>query len=375
MKTEQELEITRFKIIEPFLKKEKKLKEIELEENISYSTLKRWVNAYKKNGMLGLEKKEREDKNSFRNIDEDSLEKIKNICKESGETNITKLYSDCKDSFPETFSISYATFYRIVNNIDEFFNKTTVKYMEKIKKENQCYLVFDIPLHILVDDFFSNKKVVPRLLIMLDSASLEPINFAIDYYFSNFYSLLGFIREGILKVSIKHNKFTIPKEILVASKNINNKKILKEIYNKLGIKISEHYTENSEVYKFIEFIKNDIEDFYKRNNYELTLVKLTEFLSNYIYLQKKEFAFSINYNIINSIKYIRQLDIFLQLTTRKITDSKVRVKNFQYISSILKGLNGQDILIKFSPINPNIIYLFTSTAYLGFANLNFDISK
>lgn len=375
MKTEQELEITRFKIIEPFLKKEKKLKEIELEENISYSTLKRWVNAYKKKGMLGLEKKEREDKNSFRNIDEDSLEKIKNICKESGETNITKLYSDCKDNFPETFSISYATFYRIVNNIDEFFNKTTVKYMEKIKKENQCYLVFDIPLYILVDDFFSNKKVVPRLLIMLDSASLEPINFAIDYYFSNFYSLLGFIREGILKVSIKRNKFTIPKEILVASKNINNKKILKEIYNKLGIKISEHYTENSEVYKFIEFIKNDIEDFYKRNNYELTLVKLTEFLSNYIYLQKKEFAFSINYNIINSIKYIRQLDIFLQLTTRKITDSKVRVKNFQYISSILKGLNGQDILIKFSPINPNIIYLFTSTAYLGFANLNFDISK
>lgn len=375
MKTEQELEITRFKIIEPFLKKEKKLKEIELEENISYSTLKRWVNAYKKKGMLGLKKKEREDKNSFRNIDEDSLEKIKNICKESDETNITKLYSDCKDNFPETFSISYATFYRIVNNIDEFFNKTTVKYMEKIKKENQCYLVFDIPLYILVDDFFSNKKVVPRLLIMLDSASLEPINFAIDYYFSNFYSLLGFIREGILKVSIKHNKFAIPKEILVASKNINNKKILKEIYNKLGIKISEHYTENSEVYKFIEFIKNDIEDFYKRNNYELTLVKLTEFLSNYIYLQKKEFAFSINYNIINSIKYIRQLDIFLQLTTRKITDSKVRVKNFQYISSILKGLNGQDILIKFSPINPNIIYLFTSTAYLGFANLNFDISK
>ena len=157
MKTEQELEITRFKIIEPFLKKEKKLKEIELEENISYSTLKRWVNAYKKNGMLGLEKKEREDKNSFRNIDEDSLEKIKNICKESGETNITKLYSDCKDSFPETFSISYATFYRIVNNIDEFFNKTTVKYMEKIKKENQCYLVFDIPLYIIVVDFFSNK--------------------------------------------------------------------------------------------------------------------------------------------------------------------------------------------------------------------------
>lgn len=365
MKEDKELEITRFKIIEPFLKKKKKLKEIEEEENISYATLKRWVNAYKKNGIIGLEKKSREDKNSFRNIDEDGIEKIKSVCRESGETSITKLYANCKKKFPETFSISYATFYRVVNNIDEFFNKTTVKYMEKIKKENQCYLVFDVPLYVLV----SNKKVVPRLLIMLDSASLEPINFAIDYYFSNFYSLLGFIREGILKVSIKNDKFITPKEILVASKNINNKKILKEIYNELGIKISEHYTENSEVHKFIDFIKRDIEEFYKKNNYELTLLKLTEFLSNYIYVQKKEYAFSINYNMLNSIKYLRQLDIFLQLTTRKITDSKVRVKNFQYISSILKGLNGQDIFVKFSPINPKIIYLFAQNTYIGIANI------
>lgn len=370
MKNREDLEIKRFKIIEPFLKKKKKLKEIEEEENISYATLKRWVNAYKKNGIIGLEKKSREDKNSFRNIDDESLERIKEICKESKETSITKLYASCKSKFPENFSISYATFYRIVNNIDEFFNKTTVKYMEKIKKENQCYLIFDVPLYVLVDDFFSNKKVVPRLLIMLDSASLEPINFALDYYFANFYSLLGFIREGILKVSLKNDKFTLPKEILVASKNINNKKVLKEIYNNLGIKITEHYTENSEVHKFIDFIKKDIEEFYKKNNYELTFLQLSEYLSNYIYLQKKEYAFSINYNSINSIKYIRDLDIFLQLASRKVTDSKVRVKNFQYISSVFKGLNGQEILVKFSPINPKIIYLFLQNSYIGLANIN-----
>lgn len=74
------------------MKKKKKLKEIEEEENISYATLKRWVNAYKKNGIIGLEKKSREDKNSFRNIDEDGIEKIKSVCRESGETSITKLY-------------------------------------------------------------------------------------------------------------------------------------------------------------------------------------------------------------------------------------------------------------------------------------------
>lgn len=369
MSSKKELELIRFKIIEPFLKKKKKLKEIEQEEKISYATLKRWVNAYKKSGIIGLEKKTREDKNSFRNINEKRLMEIKEVCKTSKETSITKLYSYCKNKFPEDFNISYATFYRIVNNIDEFFNKDTVRYMEKIKKENQCFIVLDIPIYILVEDFFSNKKVAPRLLIMLDSASLEPINFALDYYFSSFYSLLGFIREGILKVSLKNNKYTIPKEILVSSKNINNKKILKDIYNELGIKISEHYTENMEVNKFIQYIKNDIDKFYIEHHHDITLLQLSEFLSSYIYLQKREYSFSLNYNLINDLKYIRQLDILLQPTSRKVTDSKVRVKNFQYISNIFKNFNGESICVKYSPINPNIIYLFCQNRYLGFANI------
>lgn len=370
MKNKQELELFRFKIIEPFLKKKKKLKEIENEENISYATLKRWVNAYKKNGIIGLEKKAREDKNSFRNIDEKDLERIKEVCRTSDETNITLLYDRCKEIFNESFTISYATFYRIVNNIDEFFNKTTSNYLEQIKKANHCYLVFDIPLYILVDSLFSSKKTVPRLLIMLDTASLQPVNFAIDMYSANFYSLLGFMREGILKASLKNGKFILPREILVASKNINNKKILKEIYNKLGVKISEHYTENIEVHKFIEYIKKDIEEFYRKHNYELSFLELAEFLSIYIYLERKEYAFSINYNTVNKLKYIRELDIFLQLISRKVNDSKVRVRNFQYISSDFKELNGRDISIKFSPINPNVIYLFLQNTYLGLANIN-----
>ena len=53
METEKELQLQRFKIIEPFLRKEKKLKEIEEETGISYATLKRWVNAYKKKWDIG----------------------------------------------------------------------------------------------------------------------------------------------------------------------------------------------------------------------------------------------------------------------------------------------------------------------------------
>lgn len=370
MKNKQELELFRFKIIEPFLKKKKKLKDIEIEKNISYATLKRWVNAYKKNGIIGLEKKSREDKNSFRNLNDDDLEKIKEFCKNSSETNITTLYNNCKKIFPDNLSISYATFYRLVNNIDSFFNKTTVKYMETIKKENQCFLVFDIPLYILVEDIFFNKKIVPRLLIMIDAASLEPINFSIDSHSAGLYSLLGFIREGILKVSVKNDRFITPKEILVASKNINNKNLLKEIYTNLGIRISEHYTENSEVQKFIEFIKKDIEIFYKKHNSKITMLDLSHFLSTYIYLEKKEYSFSLNYNVLDNTKYIRELDTFLQSTSRKITDSKIRVNNFLYSSPNFKNINGKNISVKFSPLNPKIVYPFLENIYLGIASIN-----
>ena len=66
----------KLKIIEPFLKKEKKLKEIEEESSISYATLKRWVKAYKEKGVKGLTKKERSDKNNFKKVDEGDLEHI-----------------------------------------------------------------------------------------------------------------------------------------------------------------------------------------------------------------------------------------------------------------------------------------------------------
>ena len=46
----------KYSIIEPFLKKEKKLKELSHEYNIPYSTLKRWIKTYKEYGIKGLSK-------------------------------------------------------------------------------------------------------------------------------------------------------------------------------------------------------------------------------------------------------------------------------------------------------------------------------
>lgn len=94
MDLEKETQLKRFKIIEPFLRKEKKLKEIEKETDISYATLKRWIKAYKEKGILGLDKKERQDKNSFRAIDNEGIDIIKKVYKTAERT----VLQDCMTS-------------------------------------------------------------------------------------------------------------------------------------------------------------------------------------------------------------------------------------------------------------------------------------
>ena len=369
MDFEKEIQMERFKIIEPFLRKKKKLKEIEKETNISYATLKRWVNAYKKNGIFGLDKKQRADKDSYRAIDENGVEFIEQICRESKETKISKLYSFCKEKLASKYDISYPTFYRIVSNLDGFFNKSSNLHMNKIKKENQAYLILELPLYILVSEEESKHKIVPQLLITLDIATSKPINHALNYNISSLYTLLGFIRESILKVSCESEKLIKPKEIFVSSENINNRKILKEIYDNTSIKITEYFSENEEIKKFISFIEKDIENFYHQNNKILSYENLNSFLSSYIYLDNKKYDFSLRYEMIENISSIRELDVFLQKTSRKISNCSLRLNNFIYNNIFLNKFEGKKVTIKYNPINADTLYLFFSGKFLGAVNI------
>lgn len=368
MEKEKELQIQRFKIIEPFLRKEKKLKTIEEESGISYATLKRWVNAYKKNGVLGLDKKQRNDKDSFRKIDNNGIKIIEDFCRECGETKISQLYSIFIKKLSSKYNISYPTFYRIVSNLDGFFNKTTTFHLEKIKKENLVYLILEIPLYILVSDN-KDEKIVPQLLISLDAAEMKPISFELNYTQSNFYILLAFIRETILKTSIFNNKFIKPQEILVSSENINNKKILKSIFDSLGIKISEYFTENKEILKFIDYLIIDIEKFYHEKGNNLSYEELKKFLNSYIYIENPKYNFIYNSDSLESLNYIRNLDIFLQNATRKVTRGSIRINNLIYSDTRLKSLEGEIVTIRFNPLDIKNILIFFKDKFWGIISL------
>lgn len=365
MDLEKETQLKRFKIIEPFLRKEKKLKEIEKETDISYATLKRWIKAYKEKGILGLDKKERQDKNSFRAIDNEGIDIIKKVYKDSGENSIAGLYDKCRDYLEKKeYNISYPTFYRIVSNLDGFFKKTSRFHMKKIKKEHEVYAAVETSLYILIKNGENSYKV-PKLLVIFDVASLEIINYIIYYETGSIYNILGFFRETILKVSALSKDFIKPKEILLGSENIISREIVKNIYDKTGIKILEYKSEEKKIDEFINFLKEDIYKMYTAHKKNIDEKSLSEFINSYIYLDSGKYSITPDTEHLEEGKIFRELDIFLQGTKRKVTLSSVRFKNRVYKDDILKELNGEEIEIKFNPSAPDKIYIFKDNKFYG----------
>lgn len=367
MNTNNDIQIKRFKIIEPFLRKDKKLKEIEKETGISYATLKRWIKAYKENGIIGLDKKKREDKDSFKSVNEEQISIIKKLCKNNYDGNISKLYNKYTTFFKnKNYSISYPTFYRIVNNIDNFFKKSSDLNLNKIKKENEVYVVIEIPTYILIN--LNQKTIkVPNLMLMFDASNLNIINFSISFETSNIYSLFGFIRQSILKVSSLTGKLKTPKEILVDTKNSLPRNITKSIFNETAIKISEYSYNyhNDELLRFLNFLKEDILREFKEKRKNISLKDLNLFLNSYIYLDSSKYSYVIDYKILENQYNFRKLDIFLQSSTRKIYSSSIRFKNLSYKSEILKKFEGREVEVKSNPLNYGFIHLFFNGEFIA----------
>lgn len=365
MEADRETQIKKFKIIEPFLRKEKKLKDIEKETGVSYATLKRWIKSYKENGIIGLDKKERQDKNSFRAVDEAGINIIKKLCKESEEHNISELYDKCKNYLEEKeYNISYPTFYRIVNNLDGFFKKTSRLHMKKIKKENEVYVAVETSLYILLK-LENGDYIVPKMIVIFDASSLQIINYMLYLENSNIYGVLGFLRKTILKVSLLEKDFIKPKEILLSCTAQLGRDIAKEIYDKTAIKILEYKSEEKKIDDFIEFLKEDMYKFYISNDKKLDIKMLKEFIDSYIYLDSGKYSTDINLNFLEKSKISRELDVFLQPIKRKINFSSLRIKNKIYKDEILKNINGEEVEIRFDPLENEKIYIFKDSKFYG----------
>ncbi|MBC2855749.1 MAG: Mu transposase C-terminal domain-containing protein [Cetobacterium sp.] len=344
----------RFKIIEPFFKKEKKLIDIENESNISYSTLKRWVTSYKKEGIDGLEKKERSDKNNHKKIDDEKMDIIKNLYMENYNLSISKLYEKSLSTLSSiNCEISYPTFYRVISSLDEFIKKSSNFHIEKISKPEEIFSIFQFPIYF---PFLNFECSVFYLTLFFEIKTFKIINFSFDQTAHDFTKLFPFIRESILKCNF------YPKEIILTNTigELSNNK-LRKCFFETGIIFTETDSfDLSELKKLCNFIQSDLKKVFE-NEINLSLEKVNNFINLYFF---GEDTHSTNLKKSEKVFDVRKLDFFLSNSNRKVYNYGIRVKNSIYFNPLLEKLTDKIVHVKYSQLDKDTIFIFYNNSFL-----------
>jgi transposase len=369
----------RYEIIEPFLKKEKKLKDIENEKNISYATLKRWVKAYKENGIEGLIKKERKDKNQHRSLDEKTYEFIKESYEKEPDIKITTLYEKCS-KFLKNFgdkTISYHTVYRAVNNLDDFVKSHASLNIEKIKKKHQAYRISQVVLDIDIMDFRLGSLKKPFLYLIYDVSTNDILNYYLSFSKLDLKKSMAFLRDTIIKNYKPDEKIYIkPESLLIDSFEIKNNRKLTQIKEALNIKIENYFESNSEMDKFINYLKSDLKNMVMSTPFNNSMIELDKILYSYIFMNNGiDLTSDSPFNSSGTLKDLEKLDILLGSAKRKVQEYGIRFRNGIYRNPILKEQVGNISEIKYNVNDAKEIKIyfngiFFCTAYIS-ANENF----
>ncbi|MGL4999723.1 MAG: helix-turn-helix domain-containing protein [Cetobacterium sp.] len=341
----------KYNIIEPFLNREKKLRDIEKESNISYATLKRWVSQYKESGENGLIKKTRVDKNTFKKVNKDTLQYLKELYNDYNNLPITKLYEKAKTTtLSYNNMISYPTFFRIVNNLDESIKLGAIKSLKKDK-----IFEYGIIQKILPLPFFNNKNEIFYLTIFYNKENYKIINFLFEEKKRNLKKLFNFIRESIIIEGEYPRNISLDNNVEGVSKNL-----LKEIYFKTKIDLIQEELDQN-ILDFLKYIEIDVlkEFQYKKPK---TKIEVSIFLKRYFFIDENR-GESLNADNLNKLLY------FISKYKRKIYKNGVIVKNNQYNNSILKDYESYIADVFYNEFQKNFVEIYINGDFLVAAEL------
>ena len=341
----------KYKILEPFFKKEKKLREIEKETQISYATLKRWVSQYKDSGEKGLVKKTRVDKNTFKKVNEDVMEHLKALYKEYHALPVTKLYEKAKNTLSSYNSmISYPTFFRIINNLDENIKQNSIKSVKKDKVYEYAIIQKAIPI-----PFFNNKNKIFYLTIFYNKENYKIINFIFEEEKRELIKLFNFIQESIIIEGAYPKNISLDERVQGVSKNL-----LRTIFFQTKISfIQEEADEN--MMGFVRYIDTDIlKEFNKEK--PKTIKEISLFIKKYLFIENNKIGY-----LNNEEKY--KLLYFLHKYKRKVYNSGVRVKNNIYNSSLLKEKEGIVVDVFYNEFSTESVDIYIKDIFIDKAKI------
>ncbi|MCK5780218.1 MAG: Mu transposase C-terminal domain-containing protein [Psychrilyobacter sp.] len=346
-----------FLIIEPFLKKEKKLKVLSEEHNIPYSTLKRWIKSYKEKGKEGLKKKVRADKDTFKKVDNKTMDYIKNEYSKTPYMNVTELYKRYLSQFKGKTEnlISYNTIYRIGINIDPFSEKYMKKNVKNIREANSIYRISteEIKIKGLEDGVF--------IVVIYDVYDDSILNYKLYMGELELEGYMGFIYETFLKNQVE-DYIVIPKNIIIDNIKIKNSEKIKKISEKLNLNISSTMEKNYEIEKFIRFLEKDISKTFNSNlvSIELLNLNLDPFICNVDLTSALDSKKTYDIN---------KIDVLLETTHRKIQNYGIRFKNNIYYHKNMDKYIGKKVTLRYNRFNTSILKIFFCDEFLFTVNI------
>ncbi len=360
-----ELALKRYSILKPYILKEKNLKEISEDTKISYSTLKRWASSYKKQGLNGLNKSWRSDKDTHRSLNQETINYIKKLYKENPNLKILDYYTKCLDFLKNIGEkvVSYDTIYRMINELNPYIHEFIPNNHISSKNSNEIFEIEHFQLDYYILDERDNILKRPYLNILYDNYSEIIYNFLITFEKITLYEIFSLLRNSILSFKEKNHYF-VPQKLIINNLKFNNTEPLDNVKKNLNITIN-----------FSLGVENKLQDFFiaYNNHYlkqicntikdPLSFSFLLNFTKNYIDDNFKKFRInsnSSNVNILKKIKSESELDILLTpyKSKRKVKDGIIRFQNLLYEHPILQKYNDSELDIKYDPINLSKIKIY-----------------
>lgn len=371
---ENALSEERFSIIEPYVKKEKTLKEISKENNISYSTLKRWASAYKKSGLDGLKRNSRKDKNTYRSISPEAMSYIKKIYNKNPNSKIFDLYKSLTDFLKRIGEkkISYDTIYRVINHLDPYVKSYANSNLESIKYPNELFEVeyFQLSYEILDESDDVTKK--PYLYIVYDSYSKAIYSHILTFEKLSDEYVFNLLRDSILNNGYNEGEKCLrPSEVIFHNHRFKDKNLVDNIKEITGINIISSLDRDNSLAEFFYQLNNHyLNDLSLTLDLDFTYDSISSFIFRYINrIHNNGKKRKLNSRSENKYIHIRDLDFLLSRynSNRKIQNKAIRIRNLLYTSDDLNDYNGYEVEILFSMTNISYVVIYHNDEYIGTA--------
>lgn len=365
----------KYEILKPYFSKDKTLKEISEENEISYSTLKRWLSSYKKQGIDGLKKNERKDKNTYRSVDEETMEYIKNLYEKEPNLKIFDYYKKISFFLKKIGekSISYDTIYRIINELDPFITKYANKSFDKAKSKNSTfrfeYSIIDIEILDEKDDCL--KK--PYLNIVYDVFTKEISSYSISFNKINFDEILILLREALIKNNILlSNEQDKQIDFVINNIKFSEKQRIIEIYKKLKIQINCILnTKNLLNAFFNDFNQFYLKDLISLNTIEISMNKLNMLVEKYInkiYNTDSKKKFNDFFEKPLAFEKFQNYNMLLTeyKSKRKVLNGEIRFQNLYYTHSLLESFEKKELTIRYNPYDLSCVFAYYKNNYIAY---------